>query len=336
MRGLTGRLEGEAIIAIEDSVKVKGERACEVRVPASTSNLGAGFDCFGLALKLYLTVRARVVPEARYEWRMRSSAGEQETEKPATNDDLIFRAMRYAAEREGLSLPPVRLAVHNAVPIGRGLGSSGAAIVAGISLCSALCETEISHETALRYAFELEGHADNVAAALYGGLVISCVKADGHVLTIKRRWPPSVKVIVVSPDVPLQTVKARSALPLTVSRDDAVHNLQRAALFGAAIEEGAYELLWEAMRDRLHQVHRQSLVKGLADALATPQRPGLIGLALSGSGPSIVALASDNFDEIGEAIATNFRLQEVEATVRLLEVDNEGIRIEGWNRRDRM
>src|ERR1044072_7857874 len=104
--------------------KGKLSRSVEVRVPASTSNLGAGFDCFGLALKLYLTVRARVVREARYEWRMRSRSGEQATEQPATDDDLIFRAMRYAAEREGLSLPPVRLAVHNAVPIGRGLGSS--------------------------------------------------------------------------------------------------------------------------------------------------------------------------------------------------------------------
>jgi homoserine kinase len=329
MRGLTGRVEGEASIAIEERVKVKGERACEVRVPASTSNLGAGFDCFGLALQLYLTVRARVMPEARIPCRVRSSSGATEkTGAPSsTEENLIFRAMRYVAEREGLTLPPVRLAVHNALPMGRGLGSSAAAIVAGISLCSALCETELAVETVLRYAFEMEGHADNVAAALHGGLVISCTGGDGHVLSVKRRWPPELKVIVVSPDVSLKTVEARNALPLAVSRDDAVYNLQRAALFGAALEAGAYELLWEAMQDRLHQVHRQSLVKGLADALATPKRPGLVGLALSGSGPSIVALASDNFAGIGEAIAKSFRRQDVQATVRLLEVDNEGVKI---------
>jgi homoserine kinase len=328
MRGLNGGVEGEASIAIEDGVQVKGERGCLVRVPASTSNLGAGFDCFGLALQLYLTVRARTVPHASVACRVRHTASEKTAEQSPTEDNLIFRAMRYAAEREGLRLPPVRLAVHNALPMGRGLGSSAAAIVAGISLCASLCETTFSVETILRYAFEMEGHADNVTAALYGGLVISCVKEDGHVLSIKKRWPPSLKVIVVSPDVPLKTTEARSALPLTVSRDDAVHNLQRAALFVAALEAGAYDFVWEAMQDRLHQVHRQSLVKGLADALATPRRPGLVGLALSGSGPSIVALASDNFAEIGEAIATSFRLQEVEATVRLLEVDNEGIRTE--------
>ncbi|HEX8771976.1 MAG TPA: homoserine kinase [Pyrinomonadaceae bacterium] len=332
MRGLDGGVKGEAGIAIEDRVKVKGERAFEVRVPASTSNLGAGFDCFGLALQLYLTVRARVVPQARVPCRVRHTTGEKSAEQPqqhsSTEDNLIFRSMRFAAEREGLRLPPVRLAVHNPLPMGRGLGSSAAAIVAGISLCASLCEKTFPVETVLRYAFEMEGHADNVAASLYGGLVVSCVKEDGQVLSIRRRWPSSLKVIVVSPDVALKTTEARSALPRTVSRDDAVHNLQRAALFGAALEAGAYDLIWEAMRDRLHQVYRQSLVRGLADALATPQRPGLIGLALSGSGPSIVALASDNFAEIGEAIAVSFRRREVEATVRLLEVDNEGIRTE--------
>jgi homoserine kinase len=174
----------------------------------------------------------------------------------------------------------------------------------------------------------MEGHADNVAAALYGGLVVCCVKADGRVLTVKRRWPPALKVIVVSPDVSLNTVEARSALPPTVPLDDAVHNLQRAALFGAALEAGAYDLLWEAMQDRLHQAHRQSFVAGLSDALTIRQRPGLIGLALSGSGPSVVALASNNFAEIGEAIADSFRRHEVEATVRLLEVDNEGLKTE--------
>ncbi|HEX8143087.1 MAG TPA: homoserine kinase [Pyrinomonadaceae bacterium] len=330
MRGLTGRVEGESVIAIEEGMEVKGERSVEVRVPASTSNLGAGFDCFGLALRLYLTVRARAVPSSHAACRVRSirisGDAERAVELPSTEDNLILRAMRYAAEREGLSLPRVRLAVHNELPMGRGLGSSAAAILAGLTLCSLLCERELALETVLRYAFEMEGHADNVAAQLYGGLVVSCVTEDGGIVAVKRRWPQDLKVIVVSPDVSLKTVESRAALPRTVSHDDAVYNLQRAALFGAALEAGAYDLLREAMRDRLHQSHRQSLVKGLSDALATPPRAGLVGLALSGSGPSVVALARDNFQEIGEGIAASFRRQDVAATVRLLEVDNEGIR----------
>jgi homoserine kinase len=324
-------VEGKSVIAIEDVLKGERARSVEVRVPASTSNLGAGFDCFGLALQLYLRVRARVTADSAVSCRVRSitsGVNEKGSSLPSTEDNLIFRAMRYAAEREGLQLPPVRLAVHNELPMGRGLGSSAAAIVAGISLCSSLCEKEFSDETILRYAFEMEGHADNVAPALYGGWVVTCVRGDSSVLAVKMRWPSDLKVIVVSPHVALNTAEARLALPLMVSREEAVHNLQRATLFVAALEAGAYELLWEAMQDRLHQVHRQSLVKGLSDALATPQRPGLVGLALSGSGPSVVALASDNFAEIAQEIADSFQRHDVETTVRLLEVDNEGLRTE--------
>jgi homoserine kinase len=138
-----------------------------------------------------------------------------------------------------------------------------------------------------------------------------------------------LKVVVVSPEALLKTAETRNALPPTNERDAAVHNLQRVALFGAALETGDYDLLWEATQDRLHQPYRQSLVPGLADALATKPRPGLLAVALSGSGPSVVALANDHFDEIGETIATSFRSNGMPATVRLLEVDREGCKANG-------
>ena len=320
-------LESGAVDIIEDSAAAndKSERSFAVRVPASTSNLGAGFDSFSLALQLYLTVSAEVVPEASALCRV-SSSGEGSTSEllSSTEDNLIFRAMSFAAEREGWTLPAVRLDVHNELPLGRGLGSSAAAIIAGITLGSLICDQELEPEKVLRYALEMEGHADNVAAAYHGGWVVSCVKPDGNVLAIKRPWPQDLKVIVVSPDRLLKTSETRSALPATVERDDAVHNLQRVALFGAAVEGGAYDLLWEAMQDRMHQAHRQSLVPGLAEALATTLQPGLIGVALSGSGPSVIALARDHLPEIGEAIANSFRSHGMPATVRLLEVDREG------------
>lgn len=320
-------LESGAVDIIEDSAEAggKSERSFSVRLPASTSNLGAGFDSFSLALQLYLTVRARVVPEASAICRVTSS-GEGSTSGllSPTEDNLIFRAMSFAAEREGWTLPPVRLDVHNELPLGRGLGSSAAAIVAGITLSSLICDQELAAPTVLRYALELEGHADNVAAAYYGGWVVSCVKPDGNVLAIKRPWPADLKVVVVSPDALLKTAETRSALPAAVERDDAVHNLQRVALFGAAVESGAYDLLWDAMQDRMHQPFRQSLVPGLAEALATKRQPGLVGVALSGSGPSVIALALDHLPAIGEAIANNFRSCGMPATVRLLEVDREG------------
>ncbi|HEX8889583.1 MAG TPA: homoserine kinase [Pyrinomonadaceae bacterium] len=298
----------------------------EVRVPASTSNLGAGFDCFGLGLQLYLTVKAVVEPELG-EPCLIESRGEGENELACGADNLIYRAMSFAARREGWALPPVRLAVENEIPLGRGLGSSAAAIVAGIFCGALVCGKEIADDVALNYALEMEGHADNVAAAVYGGLTVACISEDGRALVLKRSWPRELKVIAVLPDAHLKTSVAREALPREVAFKDAVHNLQRAALFCAAIETGAYPLLWEAMQDRLHQRHRESFVPGLAEALAMPKEEGLVGLALSGSGPSIIALALDRFLEIGEKIADNFQRHGIGATVRLLEVDNEGRKI---------
>jgi homoserine kinase len=297
-----------------------------VRVPASTSNLGAGFDCFGLALQLYLTVRATLRPDAKEACRVRASRSEGGASLPRTTDNLIFRTMSLVAARLGQKLPPVRLVLHNEIPLGQGLGSSATAIIAGIKLCALVCGCEIPSETILAYATELEGHPDNVAPSLYGGWAVTCTTEDGSVLALKKRWPTEVKILVVSPDVPLETKRARAALPQTVSHADAVYNLQRAALFTAAMEAAAYDLVWEAMKDRLHQQQRKALIPGLAEVLAMPRVPGLLGLALSGAGPSILALVQNNFEEIGAAIARPFHQQHVATTVRLLEVDEEGMK----------
>lgn len=296
----------------------------EVRVPASTSNLGPGFDCFGLALKLYLTVRATAVPDASEPCRVTTTGAKENEALPRNSVNLIYRAMSFAVRREGASLPNVELTVHNEIPLASGLGSSAAAIVAGIKLSSLLTGTSIPDQTILNYATKFEGHPDNVAASLYGGFVASCVSSDGTVLSTKFDWPSQVRVVVVSPRSQLPTHVARAALPRTITRLDAVHNLQRTALFTAAIARQHYDLLWEAMRDRLHQPHRESLVPGLAEALALPRMPGLLGIALSGAGPSIVALVDDNEDEIGTRIANCF---ESESTIRILNVDNEGIQL---------
>jgi homoserine kinase len=152
------------------------------------------------------------------------------------------------------------------------------------------------------------------------------MRDDGSVVAFKKRWPREVKVLVVSPDVPMETKSARAALPQSVRHADAVYNLQRTALFTAAMEAGAYQLVWEAMQDRLHQAHRRDLMPGLSEALATPRLPGLLGLALSGAGPSILALVQHNFEVIGEAIARPFHQQQIGTIQRLLEVEDEGMR----------
>lgn len=298
-------------------------RTVEVRLPASTSNLGAGFDCFGLALQLYLTVRATVALKSRVKCRVHIRGGKENASLPRNAENLIYRSIAYVAAREALALSPLHLAVHNEIPLSRGLGSSAAAIVAGIKLFELIYDFPLPHEKVLQYATEFESHADNVAATLLGGFVVTCMSREG-VIAVKRSWPADLKVIVVSPELYLDTKLARAALPRRINHVDGVFNLQRAALFNAALFEHRYDLLWEAMQDRLHQQKRSTLIPGLIEALAISRQPGLLGIALSGAGPSVLALAQDHFGEIGETLVQSFQQHGIKARVRLLEVDTLG------------
>ena len=309
-------------------MKKSVRQSFQVRVPASTANLGAGFDCFGLALQLYLTVRATVQPGADARSIARSHGIDGSANLPtAPEENLILRAMRHAAERENLQLPPVHLDVHNEIPIAAGLGSSAAAIVAGISLAFALSKKKLPQQTALRLAADLEKHTDNLSAALLGGLVVSFVGQDDKVVAVRKNWPKEIRVIAATPKMSLETSASRAALPKTVDHADAVHNLQRSALFLAALDAKRYDFLWDAMQDRLHQPYRESLIPGLAGVLKIPRMPGLLGLALSGAGPSVIALATNHFKEIGKRMASCFAGSGRSATVRILAVAQAGVRL---------
>ena len=299
-------------------------KSVEIRIPGSTSNIGPGFDCFGLALKLYLTVRATAVPDASEICSVTTTGARENEALPRNTANLIYRAMSFAARRENLTLPSVQFVVHNEIPLASGLGSSAAAIVAGIKSAALLTGHEMTDQTILNYATEFEGHPDNVGASVCGGFVVNCLRDDRSVVSAKFDWPAHIRVVVVSPHSQLPTHVARAALARTVSRANAVHNLQRTALFTAAIARERFELLWDAMQDQLHQPQRESLVPGLKDALALPRMPGLLGVALSGAGPSILALVTDHDSEIGARIASCFKSHKIESTTRILEVDNEG------------
>jgi homoserine kinase len=301
------------------------EFSIDVRVPASTANLGAGFDCLGLALELYLHVRATVmsVPGAHAVARSRGVPGTAAL-PTLPEENLIFRAMTHTAQHEGFCLPPIRLAVQNDIPVAAGLGSSAAANVAGVVLAFALARQPLAKDVALQCAAEMEGHADNVAAAMLGGLVVTFTRADGTVAAVQKRWPKMVRIVVVTPQFTLETKKSRAILPKTVDHADAVHNLQRSALLVAALEERRYDLIWDALQDRVHQSYRQALVPGLQGALAVPRMHGLLGVALSGAGPSVIALAVDGFNEIGKEIAAQFERHGLAATFQTLEAAQEG------------
>ena len=288
--------------------------------------MGAGFDCLGLALEMFLSVRATLLskPEGRTLARSRGVRGTSELPR-SPDQNLIFRAMHHTAEREGFELPRVRLAVRNEIPVASGLGSSAAATVAGIALGFAVSNRSVPKETALRYATEMEGHPDNVAAALLGGLVVTFTRSDGTVAAVRKDWPKVIRLVVVTPNVKLETKKSRAVLPASVSRADAVFNLQRSALFVAALEDRRYDLLWDAMQDRIHQAARQPLIPGLGEVLALPRTRGVLGIALSGAGPSVIALATGRYEEIGKAMARCFERHNLTPTIQVLEAAQEGL-----------
>jgi homoserine kinase len=231
--------------------------------------------------------------------------------------------MTGAAARHGRRLPPFALRVENRIPIGRGLGSSAAAVLAGVAAADFLCRLDLSEAELLAAATEVEGHPDNVAAALLGGLVASV--SAGTVLSSRIEFAARWSIVVAIPDFALSTREARAALPAEVPHRDAVFNVQRAAFLIAQLARGRREGVREAMRDRLHQPYRSRLVPGLAEILALDGVPGLVGIALSGAGPSVLAFADGEAEAIGARLRATFAAHGVSAEVRILEPDNAGL-----------
>lgn len=260
-------------------------------VPASAANLGPGFDTLAVALQLYLRVRVFALGGEAPGRLLFDFCG-----ATLTGDNHIERAFRALAEDEGVDVPSLSIEVSSDIPMRGGLGSSAAATVAGLRLFEQLVGPDDRRDL-LSIATRLDCHADNVAAAVLGGLTLSCVCDDGSVIARAVRWPDELKFIVAMPSIQLATPDARRVLPDAYSQADAVFNLQRALLFVHAIERGDFRVIREALRDRWHQPYRASLVPGLREVLAM-EHPRLHGACLSGSGPAVIALATGAFEEI--------------------------------------
>jgi homoserine kinase len=251
------------------------------RVPATSANLGPGFDCFGLALDLCNEVSVDTEAEPGVSWE-----GEGADELPTDGSDMVSRSIRSVAEREGRTVGSLALHGLNRIPLERGLGSSAAACVAGIALASRLLRLDMSPEAALGLASEIEGHPDNAAAAIHGGFTLA-VRDDG--MRVQRLTPhPEVRPVVFVPEaVRLPTQEARRALPERVPLEDAVFNLGRSALAVLAFTHDP-DLLFAALEDRLHQSVRLALVPEVAEVFETLRRVGL-PVCVSGAGPSLLA-----------------------------------------------
>ena len=280
-----------------------------ISVPASIANLGPGLDTLALAVSLYLRVRVRRaegVNSLRFRFVNMELRGE----------NLIERGFRrLAGDRE---FPSLDIEVETEIPLRSGLGSSSSAMVAGFRIFEAVFGAQ-PEQLLLAAGCELEGHPENVAAALLGGLVACCQRADGSVIALTAAWPRALKIVVATPESQLETRRSRAVLPASVPLSSAVSNVQRVAVLLEALRRRRYDVLAEAFRDCLHQPSRCAIVPCLDQLLALRHRD-VLGVFLSGSGPSLAAVATRNLPAVAELMTETFREAGVTCQTRIVTV----------------
>ncbi|KAJ7226015.1 GHMP kinase [Mycena pura] len=341
-------------------------RTFRIKIPATSANIGPGFDVVGLSLSLHLTLTVLQPPpsDAPYNAPQLRYTGEGAAEVPLdAYKNLTTRVALYLLRCHGIRLFPSGLVidVHNEIPFGRGLGSSGAAVIAGVLLGNELGALHLPRARLLDFALMVERHPDNVTAALVGGFVGSYLRELDDAATqaasvplsevlpeyppdagedwglnppvppvgighyVRFGWSDSIRAVAIIPRFELSTATAREVLPLQYSRKDLVFNLQRLAVLTTALGQSPPdpELIYEAMKDRIHQPYRKVLIPGLPEvtSLITPMtHPGLLGICLSGAGPTILALATHGFEAIAEDARSIFKEKGVDIDWKLLTV----------------
>lgn len=271
-------------------IEVTQGRRVHVRVPATSANLGPGFDTLGLALAIYDDVEVTSAPDGVLEIEI-DGVGADSVARDETH--LVVSSIAATLARFGARMPGLRLKAQNRIPHGRGLGSSGAAIVAGVIAAAALIgdQRDVSSEELLGAATALEGHPDNVAPCLFGGLTIAWVGEDGEPRSKQLLVDRGVSPVVLIPETTMSTKLARSLQPESVPHADAIFNVSRSALLIAALAQSP-QLLFEATEDRLHQAYRASAMPQTADLISSLRAEGLAAV-VSGAGPSVLVLCDN-------------------------------------------
>ena len=289
------------------------------RIPASTTNLGSGFDVLGLALQLYSSVELEET-ESSVHIEIQGIGKESITDD---ENNLAYRAAKLIFDKVGKQPKGLKLTLTNGIPVERGLGGSGTAILGGLLTANHICGNPFSKKELLNFAFSLEGHPDNVSASLLGGLVVACVQNE-KVHWIKLSVPDELKVVLVIPDFQLQTKLAREALPKTVSLADAIFNLSRGAFLVASIATGNLQHLGISMDDRLHQPYRKPLIPGIENVFSAAMNSGALSVALSGAGPTVAAFCTDNGSAIANSMQHAFAEHNIKSETKILNIDYEG------------
>ncbi len=292
----------------------------QVEVPATSANLGCAFDCGGLALKL--TLKAIYSPVRSSSGLTVEYRGRTPDRIPLDDSNLVLSSFRHACAHLGKS-PQGHIQVESDISVGVGLGSSAAATIAGLVLGSRYCGEQVSAEQILGWAENIEGHIDNAAAAYHGGLVFALCNNTDRIVTLKTDFPEHIRLVVVSPSVTVPTHEARRVLPKSYERADVLHTLQRTAILAATCFSGKFDLFPELFNDRLHQPYRQQLVPGIEETLQF-RHEGVLGIAISGSGSSVIAMTVAHEAHIAECLQKIFAAKEIETEALITSADNRG------------
>ncbi len=292
-----------------------------VQVPATTANLGPGFDCLGMALELYNVVEMFPAPRGL----SIEVSGEGAADIPKDENNLVYQAARRVFSQVGYTMAGLRLRMFNQIPLARGLGSSAAAVTGGIIAANLFTGGKLSTSEIITLAGSIEGRPDNVAPAVLGGIVVT-VQVDGEIKCIKIAPPHDLKCVVASPDFALFTKASREVAPSQVLFQDAVFNIGRVAMLVAALQQGNLNLLGVAMEDRLHQSFRQAMIPGLKKVLAAAKLAGARGVTLSGAGPSVIAFSDSNLELIARVMGDTFRANGIKTRVMILKPSPVGAR----------
>lgn len=294
----------------------------KIRVPATSGNLGPGFDTIGMAFELYNYISFDIIPTG-LEIEI---FGEGANEICRGEDNKVFQAAAKVFERVHFQPSGLRITLENNIPITRGLGSSASIIVGGMVAANEISGKHLSDDEILKMAVDMEGHPDNVAPALFGG-VTAAVTGIHHVDYIKIVPPESLHAIVAIPDFHLSTKMARQVIPTMVDRSDAVFNISRTSLMIGALLKGDLALFGRMMEDRLHQPYRMSLIPGMRDVFLKAKEAGALSVAISGAGPTLIAFVAGDGKKVEEAMTEAFTRHEIACRTLDLLPDNKGVQI---------
>ncbi len=306
-----------------------------VKVPATTANIGPGFDCLGIALPLYntITIEETVLPGTGVEINVISESSaidELALEHiPLDENSLVYKAVELLYNSIGQTPGELKINIHSSIPVARGLGSSASVVVGALIAANELLGHPADEVALLSIASELEGHPDNITPAIIGGLVLASQEDDGTVIYRKLEWPSEWAITVCIPDFELSTDIARSVLPKEVPMKDAIFNAQRLGMFVQAVHTKDTELMKLALKDRLHQPYRMKLMPGL-DKIMDNLRfiDSVLGCVISGAGSSILVISEKNdLDKIKNVVKETWADQNIKCEIRTMNVEQNGAQI---------